>query len=141
MTRALKVFVNYRRIDSQNFVEKLFPWFVMRYGMDNVFVDYSSIPEFENFPNFIREKVREADVVVSVIGPSWFVEIAERQRTGQPDYVLMELEEAISNNKIIAPILVQRASMPPLDVLPAIFADLFFASQCGMAARRSCGDP
>ena len=118
MTQALKIFVNYRRIDSQNFVEKLFPWLVMRFGIENVFVDYSSIPEFEDFPNFIRQKVRESDIIISVIGPKWVEEVQARAARGETDYVLIELEEATQAGKIIAPICVQNASMPAADLLP-----------------------
>lgn len=118
MVEALKIFINYRHTDSQHFAEKLLPWLIMRYGINNVFMDYTSIPEFEKFQDFIKYKVLECDIMVSIIGPTWIDHIQQRQARGQTDFVVMELETAIAANKIIAPICVDGARPPAAEDLP-----------------------
>ncbi len=47
--KRLKVFVNYRRSDEKIFVELLRTHFMFRYGQENVFMDFDSLPPFTNF--------------------------------------------------------------------------------------------
>lgn len=123
-TQPLKIFISYRRGDTRDFVEKLFPWFLMRYGAGNVFLDYASIPEFENFDHFIEHKIRECDVFVCIIGPQWLDMLQERAQRNDVDFVLREIELAIGYEKMLAPILVDYAPPPSLSDVPQSIAPL-----------------
>lgn len=116
--QQLKLFVNYRRADDPDFVQHMRTWFMIRYGRENVFMDFDSIPEFARFEDFIREKVRKSDAVIAVIGHNWLDHLKERERSNKPDYVRIELEEAIKFQKVIAPICIKGAPVPYSEEIP-----------------------
>ncbi|MBL8161004.1 MAG: SUMF1/EgtB/PvdO family nonheme iron enzyme [Anaerolineae bacterium] len=118
MAQSLRVFVNYRRADERIFVELLRTHFMHRYGRENVFMDFDSIPYFTNFEAFIVQKVAEADVIAMIIGPRWLELMHEKAAKGEPDYVRVELEEALRLGKVIAPICIRGATMPDSAALP-----------------------
>jgi len=116
--KQLKVFVNYRRADEKIFVEHLRTHFMNRYGRENVFMDFDSIPYFTEFDAFIKQKVRECDVVAMIVGNHWLELMQEKAAKGDSDYVRMELEEALGHGKVIAPICILGAEMPDKRDLP-----------------------
>ena len=111
-TPQLRLFVNYRRADDPEFVETLRLQFMNRYGRENVFMDFDSLPNFTNFEEFIKQKVRECDAVVMMSGTKWMDLLREKKASNDTDYVLIELEEAVKHNKLIAPIRLRDAPMP-----------------------------
>lgn len=117
-SHRLKLFINYRRSDHPDFVEHIRTWFMLRYGRENVCMDFDSIPPFARFEDFIREKIRESDAVVVIIGPRWLELMLEKQQEQKPDYVRIELEEALKHGKLIAPLAIQGATVPTEDELP-----------------------
>jgi hypothetical protein len=121
----IKIFVNYRRADHRDFVEHIRTWFMHRYGRENVFMDFDTIPPFARFESFIRQKVRECDVVVAIIGPRWLELMHQKTTEGQPDYVRIELEEAIKHGKVVAPLCIQGARVPPEKAIPANLRVIF----------------
>ncbi len=125
MPPSLKLFVNYRRADHADFVEHLRTHFMYRYGRENVFMDFDTIPPFVRFEEFIKEKVRECDAVVAVIGPDWLNLLQEREAAGKPDYVRIELSEALRCGKVIAPICIHGAHLPQEDEIPAELRPIF----------------
>lgn len=122
---SLKLFVNYRRADHRDFVEHMRTWFMIRYGRENVFMDFDTIPPFARFEDFIRQKVRECDVVISIIGPRWLELLQEKEAAGKPDYVRIELEEALQHGKLIAPVCIQGARVPAEELIPAPLHPIF----------------
>jgi hypothetical protein len=48
MSEPLKLFVNYRRADEPHFVQHMRTRFMHRYGRENVFMDFDTIPDFGN---------------------------------------------------------------------------------------------
>lgn len=123
--KPLKIFVNYRRADDPDFVQHMRTWFMIRYGRENVFMDFDTIPEFARFEDFIREKVRESDAVIAVIGHSWLDLLKERERSGKPDFVRIELEEALKFQKVIAPICIKGAPVPYSEEIPHHLQPIF----------------
>ncbi|MCB9436789.1 MAG: SUMF1/EgtB/PvdO family nonheme iron enzyme [Anaerolineales bacterium] len=124
---ALRLFVNYRRADNAQYVETLRTHFMYRYGRENVFMDFDSIPPFTHFADFIREQVRAVDALVMIIGPRWVELLQDKAAKHEPDYVLVELEEAVQHNKVVAPILIQDTPFPPKHVIPAFLQPVFDA--------------
>lgn len=125
MIDSIKLFVNYRRADNAIFVELIRTWFMQRYGRENVFMDFDTIPPFARFEDFIRQKVRECDAVVSIIGPQWLELMQTKEAEGQPDYVRIELEEALQYDKVIAPLCIEGANVPSEEEIPANLRTIF----------------
>jgi hypothetical protein len=108
-----RVYLSYRREDgeriAQQIVERLAEHF-------EVVGDTSAVdPE---------STLREADVVVAVIGPRW-TEIRRRRRLdGGPDAVSAELVAALRRGLLVIPVLVDSAGMPSRSELPEALAEL-----------------
>ncbi len=114
-----KIFINYRRADNPDFVERIRDWFAWTYGRDSVFMDFDTIPPFTPFADFIRDKVRECDVLVAIIGPRWMDLLRERVEQGDDeDYVQLEIRLALEEGKPIAPICIKNAPPPRARDLP-----------------------
>ncbi|MBL8163192.1 MAG: TIR domain-containing protein [Anaerolineae bacterium] len=114
-----KIFFNYRRADFPDFVERVRDWFALRYGRDSVFMDSDTIPPFTPFADYIRERVRDCDVLVAFIGPRWLEILKEReQQPDDPDYVRIEIKLALDEGKPIAPICIKGAHPPRNQDLP-----------------------
>ncbi len=62
-----RLFVSYRRADSEVSAGRLFEALRSRFG-DRVFFDTSSIPYGEDFRRVIRTRIAASDVVLVVIG-------------------------------------------------------------------------
>jgi hypothetical protein len=114
-----KIFLSYRRADHPDFVERIRDWFAWQYGRDSVFMDFDTIPPFTRFANFIREKVRECDVLVAIIGPSWLDLLQQRMNDSEEDYVRIEIRLALEEGKPIAPISIKDAPAPRRRELPS----------------------
>jgi formylglycine-generating enzyme required for sulfatase activity len=125
MSQNLKLFINYRRADEALFVQLMRTHFMYRYGRENVFMDFDTIPPFTLFEDFIRQKVRECDTLVAVIGPRWLELMQAKAAEGKPDFVRIEIEEALKHGKIVAPICIQGAQVPPLEHIPAELRVIF----------------
>jgi formylglycine-generating enzyme required for sulfatase activity len=124
-TQSLNLFVSYRQSDHPDFVTLIRTWLLVRYGEDNVFMDFDNIPAGAYFGDFIRLKVRQSDAVITMIGPRWIEIIQERERTGQPDFLRIELEEALAYGKPIVPVCIKGATVPDLKDIPASLLPIF----------------
>jgi hypothetical protein len=113
-----KIFLSYRRADHPDFVERIRDWFAWKYGRDSVFMDFDTIPPFTRFADFIREKVRECDVLVAIIGPQWLDLLQQRMTDAEDDYVRVEIRLALEDGKPIAPICIKDALSPRRRDLP-----------------------
>ncbi|MCA0455943.1 MAG: toll/interleukin-1 receptor domain-containing protein [Chloroflexi bacterium] len=124
--RKRKIFISYRRADNPDFVERIRDWFAWKYGRDSVFMDFDTIPPFTPFADFIREKVRECDLFVAVIGTDWVKTLKERiKHEDDEDYVRTEIRLALELKKPIAPICIKKAAIPnsrdlPTDLRPML---------------------
>ncbi len=117
--RKRKIFINYRRADNTDFVERIRDWFVLRYGRESVFMDFDNIPPFTKFADFIRETVADCDVLVAIIGPAWMQMLQEKiSQHDEEDYVQVEIKLALEQKKLIAPICIKGAPVPKTLHLP-----------------------
>lgn len=114
-----KIFINYRRSDHPDFVERVRDWFLLRYGRDSVFMDFDTIPPFTRFDIFIRKQIQECDVLVAIIGPQWLDMLRERlANPDEEDFVQTEIKLALEEGKLIAPICIKGAQPPRAALLP-----------------------
>jgi hypothetical protein len=114
-----KIFISYRRADNPDFVERVRDWFAWKYGRDSVFMDFDTIPPFTPFADFIRDKVRECDLLIAIIGTDWTKTLNDRiKNADDEDYVRTEIRLALELKKPIAPICIKKAATPNARDLP-----------------------
>jgi Domain of unknown function (DUF4062)/TIR domain len=119
---APKVFLSYRRDDSPHASGRLRDQLAGAFGEQNVFFDVDSIPLGRDFREVIAAEMQEADVVVLMIGPGFDAGRLNDQR----DFVRIELLEALRQEKIIVPVLIDAVPMPPPETLPEPLSGLAY---------------
>jgi hypothetical protein len=108
------VFISYRRDDAAGHAGRLHDDLAETFGPEQIFMDLSDIRLGEHFPDRIRQAVRNAVVVIAVIGPRW-LEAADargRRLDNPKDFVRLELAEALSHGKPLIPVPVHGARVP-----------------------------
>lgn len=116
--KLIKVFISYRQIDNPDFVERIRDWFAWRYGQENIFMDFASIPGFTHFPDYILKKLDECNVLVAVIGPDWIKLLEEKTKKGTKDFLVEEIKYALEHDKVVAPICIKDTDEPDRNDLP-----------------------
>ncbi len=111
-----RVFLSYRRADDGHFVGRVHDRLCGAFGDEMVFRDIDSIPAGSDFRSVILHTLNEIDVVVAVIGPYWVRPTAEG---AEPDFVYLELAEALKQGKPVIPVLMESTSMPSAEILPS----------------------
>lgn len=114
------IFISYRRDDTQGFAGRLAHDLSRRLGPDRVFSDIE-IPFGSDFGDVLHRAIAASDALLVVIGRRWAADAGD----GSPsrlfdadDWVRTEIEAALSQDKVIIPVLVGGAEMPPATVLP-----------------------
>lgn len=116
------VFICYRREDAPATTGRIYDHLVQSFGEGSVFKDVDSIPAGVDFPSHIQRILRQATAQVVIIGPRW---LDIRNEVGQPrlqnpgDFVRQEIETGLSSGIPVIPVLVEGATMPPVQALPA----------------------
>ena len=119
------IFISYRRDDSACCAGRLHDLVSDAFGSNLIFMDVHAIRPAEKFASVIARNIASADVVLVVIGKAWLgprPEPGRRRIDEENDFVRLELEAAIQQDKEIAPILVDGARLP--EELPTQFASL-----------------
>src|SRR4051794_34828191 len=104
-----KVFLSYRRGDAARHAGRLFDHLTRRFGASNVFFDVDSVEPGTDFLETIRAAVLSCDVLVAVIGRRW-LEVrdsrGDRRIDNTHDFVRLEIEAALHNERWVIPALV-----------------------------------
>ena len=74
-----KIIVSYRRSDSAAITGRIFDRLIDRYGEELVFMDIDRIPFGTDFRHHIQDALRDADILLAVIGPGWLGKTAGRE--------------------------------------------------------------
>lgn len=116
-----KIFISYRREDSEGFARSLFQSLVGRFGKDHVFMDVEAIGLGMDFVDAIDSSLDDCGALLVLIGKDW-VNCADgkgrRRLEKDDDFVRLELAKAIERNVRVIPILVKGAQMPKVGELP-----------------------
>lgn len=124
-----RIFISYRRADSIGITGRIYDRMVAAFGKENVFQDVEDIPFGVDFRKFLREQVAACDVVLVVIGRQWVTVQDEqgRRRLDNPaDFVRIEVENALSQDKVVIPVLVDNAMPPQEAELPPTIQELCY---------------
>jgi hypothetical protein len=68
---ATRVFISYRRDDSEVFAGRVYDRLEREFGREALFMDVDAIPLGLNFAKILRDEVAKCDVLLAVIGPNW----------------------------------------------------------------------
>jgi ABC-type branched-subunit amino acid transport system substrate-binding protein len=122
-----RIFMSYRREDTDYPAAWLYDLLVEHFGTNEVFRDIDSIEPGDDFAEAISNAVGSCDVLLALIGDRWLTVTDEdkHRRVDNPnDYVRLEIEAALARNVRVIPILVDGVRMPRADELPASLAKL-----------------
>jgi hypothetical protein len=131
-----KIFLSYRRSDSQDVTGRIYDALTERFSKQVVFKDVDSIPLGKDFRRVLDRAVKGADVIIAVIGPAWATaaDAAGQRRLDDPDdFVRLELERALELGKPVIPVTVSGAPMVAAADLPPSLQALAF--QNGLPVR------
>jgi len=116
-----KIFINYRRGDDPGNTGRLFDQLEDVIPRDQLFIDVDSIPPGRDFVRVLEEQVAQCDVLLAIIGKNWIDardEQGVRRLDNPDDFVRIEIESALKQDKLVIPVLVHEGRMPRADELP-----------------------
>jgi hypothetical protein len=122
-----RIFMSYRRDDTDYPAAWLFTELVRHFDRDQVFKDVDSIELGDDFVEVITRAVASCDVLLALIGRRWLTiagRDGRRRLDNADDFVRLEIEAALTRNVRVIPILVEAAQMPRADELPTSLAKL-----------------
>ena len=131
-----KIFICYRREDSNHQAGRLYDFLVSRFGASSVFKDVDSIVPGQDFRRVLDENVSQCDVLLALLGDRWLAatDAGGKRRLDNPaDFVRIEIETALRRDIAVVPVLVGQAHMPHAVDLPPSLQD--FAYRHGALLR------
>jgi hypothetical protein len=125
----LKIFISYRRQDSDAVSGRIRDWLASRYGKSAIFMDVDNIPFGTDFRKYLQDELDKSNIVLAIIGSNWLTATKDGVRCldDENDLVRVELETALHASVPIIPVLIGNALMPSLRDLPESlkgFADI-----------------
>jgi pterin-4a-carbinolamine dehydratase len=121
------IFISYRR-SNMMIVDYLHEKLSDHFAKGSIFLDRRDIDPGTSFPDKIRTAVKDAAIVLALIGPDWISVQHERKlsrRLDLPDdWVRLELELALSPKSKVLPVLIEGATIPKEEQLPESLAGL-----------------
>lgn len=113
-----KIFISYRRSDSQWAASRLYDSLLHAFPHESIFMDVDSIDPGQDFVDVLADKVGSADVFLALIGPDWLTQTnasGARRIDDHEDFVRVEIASALDQNEtVVIPVLLDGAS-PPTD--------------------------
>ncbi|MFE7425009.1 toll/interleukin-1 receptor domain-containing protein [Streptomyces sp. NPDC057545] len=122
------VFINYRRSPrATDAVHRLRERLSHHFGEPQVFLDTSSMLPGNRYPDDLRRRVQDCEVLLVTIPEGW---LEARDPSGERcldrvgDWVRIEIELALAAGKTVIPLLLDAAEPPSPELLPASIRDL-----------------
>ena len=119
-----RIFISYRRTDAgiTNYIQNKLS---QEFGARRVFMDIRKIRPGENFVQRIEQELKSCEAVVAIIGRDWFKRVSN---SGGQDLNLLraEVSAAFKSELNIIPVLVNGATMPLVEELPADLQELAY---------------
>jgi hypothetical protein len=115
------IFINYRRDDDPGFAHALFGQLEHNFPAEQLFMDVDYIPAGADFVQVLETEVAKCDVMLALIGKNWLDARGQHgvRRLDDPaDFVRIEIEAALSQGKLVIPVLIHGAQMPRPEDLP-----------------------
>ncbi len=121
------VFINYRRGDHADLVRELYGRLEHHFGEDQVFRDVASLVPGQRYPDALRDRVADCEVLLVVVHEGWTEardEAGTRRLDREDDWVRLEIEQALRSGKTVIPLLLDDAAPPLSTELPDDIRDL-----------------
>jgi hypothetical protein len=116
-----QIFLNYRRADSQAFVNAVYEQLWKRFGDDKVFLDKDNIDPGNQWAWELQQAAAHCALLVPFIGPEWLTiadQQGRRRLDSETDFVRREIGAALDRNTPVIPVILPGASVPELRDLP-----------------------
>lgn len=126
-----KIFISYRRADSNDESRRIYDALVESFGEANIFRDKDRIPKGSDFRKVIERYVFQSDEMLVLIGQKW-LDIREdnnpdKRRLDNPeDFVRIEIELGLRHCQHVTPVVLQDANVPDEEELPRRLVQLGF---------------
>lgn len=124
-----KIFISYRRDDSEGQAGRLFDDLSAHFGRDAVFMDVAAIRKGLDFRRIIHEHVTSCGVLLVIIGKRWLSASdskGRRRLDDANDFVRLEISAALSRGIPVVPVRVHDVAMPTEHELPDALKELAF---------------
>lgn len=122
---ADRIFISYRRLDTQQAAGRLFDRLVAEFGKDEIFIDIDRIPAGVDFSEYLNDRLKYCEITLALIGRNWLSSgpskwLFGRSRLYSPDdFVRLEIETSLRRGISVIPVLIDDASMPAQKDLPS----------------------
>lgn len=117
----MRIFLSYRRSDSQDITARLADRLLQLPRVKSVFLDVGSIAGGEDFPTRLKRELAAANVCLVLIGANW-IGVDENGETtrifGEQDFVRMEVSDALRLGKRVIPVLIDGSEIPEKKDMP-----------------------
>ena len=116
-----KIFISYRRDDSDEAASRLSDQLVLQFGQERIFMDVDGIAPGRDFRKVIDETLAQCDVLLGVLGRSWLDvrdDAGKRRLDNESDFVRLEIATALRRDIPVIPVRVQGAAVPKPEQLP-----------------------
>ena len=116
-----RVFINYRWDDTAEAAQAIFSQLSQHFSISDLFMDTSSIEGGQDWPTRIQEALAASQAMLCLIGRDWmFLQdaIGRRRIDLEEDWVRREIEQALKQELLVYPVLIDNAAMPDVYALP-----------------------
>jgi hypothetical protein len=132
-----KIFISYRRGDSQAIAGRIRDRLANKYGEGSVFMDVDSISDGSIFFDEIKGALQGGGILLAIIGPDWQGPAGAASRIAtDADPVRIEIETALQRGIHVIPVLVNGAGMPKAADLPPSLQSLLSHNAAEVDAGR-----
>ena len=118
-----RIFISYRRQDSEAAVGRMFDRLIDRFMPEEVFMDTAKLQAGDEFRARIEDEIRKSSIMLVMIGPRW-TKLFHQRNPGDSgnhdDMVRFEIETAIKQGIAIIPVAVDQEGFPRPENLPGI---------------------
>ena len=134
-----RVFLCYRREDTQWSAGRIYDNLASEYGQEQVFRDIDSTRAGTKYSAWIESRVSQSSVMIVLIGDAWLsaTNPAGQRRLDSPrDWVRREIEAALKHDIPIIPVRIEEARLPSEEELPPSIVDLLEFQDAQVTDRR-----
>jgi TIR domain len=138
-----KVFISYRREDTDGYAGRIGDLLSERLGTEKVFIDVETILPGRGYPEVLQSELDSCDVLLAVIGPKWTTATDANGKirlNETDDWVRREVAAALQRQIPVVPVLVGNAKLPaanelPLDLQPLVHQQVWEVTPQGFRDR------
>lgn len=136
----IRLFISYRRNDSEHAAQRVRACMQAKFGADAVFID-RDIPPGTDWAQYLHQRLESSSDVIVLVGDAFLRELRRRgsaAEADEQDWLKTEIETALKLGKTIYPVIIGRIDMPDKNDMPVPIRD--FANAQAVFAREPAFD-